>query len=98
VGPPGILVMIVDSTGWSPVVVSLCLQAYKPLCTSSEGNMSVMWGKLAADTLTGNYEQVGTKHTQTTDNQLSQTHTSPCSTSLTIAACTGHFAAHVFAC
>jgi translation initiation factor 3 subunit E len=33
------------------------LQAYKPLCTSSERNMSVMWGKLAADTLTGNYEQ-----------------------------------------
>jgi hypothetical protein len=34
------------------------MQAYKPLCTSSERNMSVMWGKLAADTLTGNYEQV----------------------------------------
>lgn len=35
----------------------LLLQAYKPLCTSSERNMSVMWGKLAADTLTQDYEQ-----------------------------------------
>jgi translation initiation factor 3 subunit E len=32
------------------------LQAYKPLCTTSERNMSVQWGKLAADTLTQNYE------------------------------------------
>jgi hypothetical protein len=40
-------------------LISCVVQAYKPLCTSSERNMSVMWGKLAADTLTGNYEQVG---------------------------------------
>lgn len=32
------------------------LQAYKPLCTTSERNMSVQWGKLAADTLTQNYD------------------------------------------
>jgi hypothetical protein len=48
------------NAGVVAVPVLLCpLQAYKPLCTSSERNMSVMWGKLAADTLTGNYEQVG---------------------------------------
>jgi len=54
----------VDSTFTAPVLTRLppvtvdCVQAYKPLCASSERNMSVMWGKLAADTLTGNYEQV----------------------------------------
>ena len=32
------------------------LQAYKPLCTSTERNMSVLWGKLAADTLMVNYD------------------------------------------
>lgn len=31
-------------------------QAYKPLCTSSERNMNVLWGKLAADTLMQNYD------------------------------------------
>eukprot|EP00775_Hariotina_reticulata_P011661 gene11661-11804_t len=31
--------------------------AYKPLCTSSDRNMSVLWGKLAADALTQDYEQ-----------------------------------------
>lgn len=33
-----------------------CPQAYKPLCTTSERNMSVLWGQLAADTLTQNYD------------------------------------------
>ncbi|WIA30440.1 hypothetical protein OEZ86_000524 [Tetradesmus obliquus] len=37
-------------------MASELLQAYKPLCTTSERNMSVQWGKLAADTLTQNYE------------------------------------------
>jgi translation initiation factor 3 subunit E len=32
------------------------LQAYKPLCITAERNMSVLWGKLAADTLIQNYE------------------------------------------
>eukprot|EP00878_Enallax_costatus_P001579 GHUV01001730.1.p1 GENE.GHUV01001730.1~~GHUV01001730.1.p1 ORF type:complete len:425 (+),score=152.73 GHUV01001730.1:184-1458(+) len=37
-------------------MASELLQAYKPLCTTSERNMSVQWGKLAADTLTQNYD------------------------------------------
>jgi hypothetical protein len=36
--------------------LSVTRQAYKPLCTSSERIMSVQWGKLAADTLTQNYD------------------------------------------
>ncbi len=32
------------------------LQAYKLLCTSSERNLSVLWGKLAADTLMQSYD------------------------------------------
>jgi len=32
------------------------LQAYKPLCTSPERNLAVLWGKLAADTLMQSYE------------------------------------------
>lgn len=32
------------------------LQAYKPLCTSPERNLAVLWGKLAADTLMQAYD------------------------------------------